>query len=33
MVTRIDRLARSVADLQETVRTLRAKGASLKATE
>jgi DNA invertase Pin-like site-specific DNA recombinase len=33
MVTRIDRLARSVADLQDIVRTLRAKGASLKATE
>jgi DNA invertase Pin-like site-specific DNA recombinase len=33
MVTGIDRLARSVADLQDIVRTLRAKGASLKAIE
>ena len=33
MVTRIDRLARSIADLQNIVRTLKAKGASLKATE
>jgi DNA invertase Pin-like site-specific DNA recombinase len=33
MVTRIDRLARSVGDLQDIVRTIRAKGASLKATE
>ena len=33
VVTRIDRLARSVADLQDIVRALRAKGASLKATE
>ena len=33
MVTRIDRLARSIGDLQEIVRTVRAKGASLKATE
>jgi DNA invertase Pin-like site-specific DNA recombinase len=33
MVTRIDRLARSIGDLQDTVRTLKAKGASLKATE
>src|SRR6476660_5226838 len=33
MVTRIDRLARSIADLQDIVRTLKAKGASLKATE
>jgi hypothetical protein len=33
VVTRIDRLARSVADLQDIVRTLRARGASLKATE
>jgi DNA invertase Pin-like site-specific DNA recombinase len=32
-VTRIDRLARSVADLQDIVRTLRAKGVALKATE
>jgi DNA invertase Pin-like site-specific DNA recombinase len=33
MVTRIDRLARSIGDLQDIVRTVRAKGASLKATE
>ena len=33
VVTRIDRLARSVGDLQEIVRTLKAKGAALKATE
>jgi DNA invertase Pin-like site-specific DNA recombinase len=33
MVTRIDRLARSMGDLQDIVRTLRAKGVSLKATE
>jgi DNA invertase Pin-like site-specific DNA recombinase len=33
MVTRIDRLARSVADLQDIVRELKNKGASLKATE
>jgi DNA invertase Pin-like site-specific DNA recombinase len=33
MVTRIDRLARSIGDLRDIVRTLRAKGASLKATE
>lgn len=33
MVTRIDRLARSIGDLQDIVRTLKAKGASLKATE
>ncbi|MBA1155020.1 recombinase family protein [Microvirga mediterraneensis] len=33
MVTRIDRLARSVADLQDIVRMLKSKGASLKATE
>jgi DNA invertase Pin-like site-specific DNA recombinase len=33
MVTRIDRLARSIADLQDIVRELRAKGATLKATE
>lgn len=30
MVTRIDRLARSIADLQDIVRTVRAKGGSLK---
>jgi DNA invertase Pin-like site-specific DNA recombinase len=33
MVTRIDRLARSLGDLQDIVRTLKARGASLKATE
>lgn len=33
MVTRVDRLARSIGDLQDIVRTLRAKGAALKATE
>lgn len=33
LVTRIDRLARSVGDLQDIVRTLREKGATLKATE
>jgi DNA invertase Pin-like site-specific DNA recombinase len=33
IVTRIDRLARSIGDLQNIVRTIRAKGASLKATE
>jgi hypothetical protein len=33
MVTRIDRLARSIGDLQEIVRTVRARGAVLKATE
>src|SRR5258708_314481 len=33
MVTRIDRLARSVGDLQDIVRSVKAKGASLKATE
>jgi hypothetical protein len=33
MVTRIDRFARSIGDLQDIVRTVRAKGASLKATE
>ncbi len=32
-VTRIDRLARSIGDLQDIVRALRAKGATLKATE
>lgn len=31
MVTRIDRLARSIGDLQDIARTVRAKGASLKA--
>src|SRR6202790_3032607 len=33
MVTRVDRLARSIGDLQDIVRTLKAKGASLRATE
>jgi DNA invertase Pin-like site-specific DNA recombinase len=33
LVTRIDRLARSVGDLQDIVRALKSKGASLKATE
>src|ERR1700754_3827315 len=33
MVTRIDRLARSIGDLQDIVRTVKAKGAVLKATE
>ena len=33
MVTRIDRLARSIADLQDIVRTIRERGAALKATE
>lgn len=33
MVTRIDRLARSIADLSDIVRTIKGKGASLKATE
>ncbi|RYC33626.1 recombinase family protein [Lichenibacterium minor] len=33
VVTRIDRLARSIGDLQDIVRALRAKGAHLKATE
>jgi hypothetical protein len=33
VVTRIDRLARSIADLQDIVRTLKARGATLRATE
>lgn len=33
VVTRIDRLARSIGDLQDIVRAIRTKGASLKATE
>lgn len=33
VVTRIDRLARSMGDLQDIVRTLKAKGAALRATE
>lgn len=32
-VTRIDRLARSIGDLQDIVRELRSKGATLRATE
>ena len=33
VVTRIDRLARSIGDLQDIVRALKAKGATLRATE
>lgn len=33
VVTRIDRLARSVGDLQDIVRTIKSRGAALKATE
>src|SRR6202165_5762676 len=33
MVTRIDRLARSIGDLQDIARAVKAKGANLKATE
>jgi DNA invertase Pin-like site-specific DNA recombinase len=33
VVTRIDRLARSIADLQDVVRTLKGRGAALRATE
>src|SRR6476646_9273874 len=33
VVTRIDRLARSIADLQDIVRTLKARGVALRATE
>jgi DNA invertase Pin-like site-specific DNA recombinase len=33
LVTRIDRLARSIGDLQDIVRAVKAKGASLRATE
>jgi DNA invertase Pin-like site-specific DNA recombinase len=33
LVTRIDRLARSIADLQDIVRMLKAKGVALRATE
>ncbi|MCP1556658.1 UNVERIFIED_ORG: DNA invertase Pin-like site-specific DNA recombinase [Methylobacterium sp. SuP10 SLI 274] len=33
VVTRIDRLARSIGDLQDIVRSLKAKGARLQATE
>ena len=33
VVTRVDRLARSIGDLQDVVRALKAKGVALKATE
>jgi DNA invertase Pin-like site-specific DNA recombinase len=33
VITRIDRLARSIGDLQDIVRTLKAKGVALRATE
>ena len=33
VVPRVDRLARSIGDLQDVVRALRAKGATLQATE
>lgn len=33
LVTRIDRLARSIGDLQDIVRTVRSRGASIRATE
>ena len=33
VVTRVDRLARSIGDLQDIVRTLKAKGVTLRATE
>ena len=33
VITRIDRLARSIGDLQDIVRALKAKGVTLKATE
>ena len=33
MVTRIDRLARSIGDLQDIVRALKAKGVALRATD
>ena len=33
VVTRVDRLARAIGDLQDVVRTLRAKGVALRATE
>jgi len=33
MVTRIDRIARSIGDLQDIVRAVKAKGVSLKTTE
>jgi DNA invertase Pin-like site-specific DNA recombinase len=33
MVTRVDRLARSISDLQDIAKVVKAKGASFKATE
>jgi DNA invertase Pin-like site-specific DNA recombinase len=33
VITRIDRLARSIGDLQDIIRAVKAKGATLKATE
>jgi DNA invertase Pin-like site-specific DNA recombinase len=33
LITRIDRLARSIGDLQDILRTIKAKGAELRATE
>src|ERR1700730_11470481 len=33
LITRVDRLARSIADLQDIVRTLKARAAALKPTE
>src|SRR4051794_4660316 len=33
LVTRIDRLARSIGDLQDIVRTVKSRGASLRASE
>jgi DNA invertase Pin-like site-specific DNA recombinase len=33
LVTRVDRLARSIGDLQDIVRAVKAKGAALRATE
>jgi len=33
MITRIDRLARSIGDLQDILRTVKAKGADLRATQ
>src|SRR5713101_8298087 len=33
MITRIDRLARSIGDLQDIIRSVKARGASLRATE
>src|SRR5215204_1270077 len=33
VVTRVDRIARSIGDLQDILRTLKSKGVALKATE